>query len=179
MQEPTYSKVLPWKYFNYALLHSRGLMHVFDTMRYDKAFFARRSDVEAIQQIIGDDSAHVLRPFTILLGCFDERGKTRPGWTHERLLSDQELKEIDSLAELYELNADHTAFKPTAAVNYESRLEITALLRQVLDIMYANKAFPDTEGDAHRIEQAFYSPTEELKVSLRTFTIGKMKWVLP
>lgn len=169
-----------YKYFNYAILHSRrGLNNFFDTMRYDTAFFARKSDVEHIIAMSKNYGDVNLSPFSILLAKYDWRGPTKPTWTPARLLKDQEFQEVD-LAGLYELNANFMAPRPTKQLRIKSEIEITGDLSYVLMAMYDNHGVPADEKSSHIIERSFYSDEPQpMTVNLLNYQLEENYWKLP
>jgi hypothetical protein len=183
-QQIEHRKVDPYRYFNYAILHGVGLAEVFNFMRYNVAFLARKSDYEMLLEASeGENYAEwMLRRFSILLCRYDWAGKNKAHWEHRMLLSRQELEEITDPAALYELNADQTSLRtPTPTLKWEHSLEVKGTLKYVLQVMYDNKALPSQETDANQIEQAFYpySKQEPIAVTLRNFLGVKTEWKLP
>lgn len=166
------------KYYNFALLHSRGLSHVFDTMRYDSAFFARKSDVTHILEAVKKYGEAMTHRFSILLAKYDWRGATQPNWTPQRLLSDQEFQEI-SISETYDQNADFHEPRPPKPLKVMTELEITGTLPYILQVMYDNRAYPAHEPCAHAIERAFYSEEQTLTVTLANYQAAQNYWRLP
>jgi len=144
-----------YKYYNYAIIHSRGLNHVFDMMRYDSAFFARRADLDNILEKVKTGKV-TLNRFAILLAKYDWHGITKPNWTPARLCGDQEYEQIHDPAALYELNSEMTSLRPTKTLKIGTNLELTAPLEDILKVMFDNHAFPADEGSAHKIEREFY-----------------------
>ncbi len=177
---PVYQTVEPYKYFNYTTLHCRGIgKDEFDMMRYDRAFFARRKDVDVIQSLIGKDMDHVLHPFSLLLCKYDWKGMTRPNWTPEKLCGGQEYVNITDPGSLYELGANHTELRPSKGLKVKTEQEVTGLLKEVLDVMYNNRAMPNTEVDSGILGQAFYKPEEPITVTLCNFSAQELLWLVP
>jgi len=179
---PTFSPVDGYRYYNYAMLHSRGYTQVFDTMRYDRAFLARRTDLVAMQEAAKNYVGKcALTPKATLLCRYDWKGKTRPNWTHDKLASNMELEIIDDPMALLDLNADVTAPRPTKTLKIRADLQVTGQLPWVLEVMYENQAMPSQEVDANRIEQAFYREygDQEITVSLTNFRAVEADWILP
>jgi hypothetical protein len=176
-QKITHRKTEPIGYYNYAILHSRGLDNVFNTMRYDSAFFARRADFERIVQSLQNYGEALTHRFTILLAKYDWSGITKAHWTPARLLSDQEYEQIHSAQSLYELNSEMTTLRPTKPLKWKSELEITDTLPRILQAMFDNQAFPSDEGSAHQIERAFYvSEQKPMTVKLANFQMTESNW---
>lgn len=166
-----HQKCEPRKYINYALFTSRGLHDVFDFMRYERAFFARKTDVETISA--SSLPANVLDKFHILLGRYDYR--VLGNWSHDRICSDQRLEVLHDLQELWELKADITVTRVNFKV--QSTIDFTGTLSQILDMMWLNMATPYREVDARKIEQGFYEePSQLISVTLLTFMSGNNTW---
>lgn len=178
-ENPSYRKCEPWKYFNYAVLNTRGLAHVFDMMRYDRAFFARRLDVDTILSILSDETAHALKPFSILLCRYDFKGRTMANWTHGRLCGDQKYDPVSELTDLFTLGADHTEMRPGSPLKIQSEYTVEGTLAYVLEVMWNNRAMPSTEKDAHLIEHAFHEPDQPMTVTLWTVMSQERQWLLP
>lgn len=184
-QQIEHRKVDPYRYFNYAVLHTVGVDVVFNLMRYDTAFLARRSDYEMLLEASeGDNYADwMMRNMAILLCRYDWSGKTKAHWTPAMLMSNQSLEEVSDPQALYELGADQTELrapsKPT--LKWEHTLEVKGSLQYVLQVMYENKATPADEGSAHQIERAFYpyQEKEPITVKLRNFLGVQTEWRLP
>lgn len=176
---PVYQTVEPLKYFNYTTLHSRGMgKEEFDMMRYDRAFFARRHDVDVIQQHIGQGMDHVLHPFTVLLCKYDWKGITSPNWTPERLCGGQEYVNVTDPSALYELSANHTELRPLKGLKVKTEQEVTGLLTEVLNVMYNNRAVPNCEVDSGVIGEAFYKPDQPITVTLCNFSVQELPWLV-
>lgn len=167
------------KYFNYAVLHTRGLNLVFDIMRYDSAFFARRSDVDLVLRVMADYQSHHMQPFSLLLGKYDYRGKTMPNWTPVRLLSHQEFEEITDPLALYDLGSSFTDLKPPKPLRVRSELEITGTLPYIIETMFLNKAFPNHETNSGEIDRQFHEPNKSFTTQLANFQYDEKNWTLP
>lgn len=179
-KQETFERVEGYRYFNFALLHSIGYGHVLDTMRYDRAFLTRPDDLKNLLKAAEDYIPEAVKPQTILLCRYDWKGKTRPSWTHDRLLSNMKYEVIDYPAELIELNAGRIEMKSSKLLNVKSDLTMTAQLPDVLKVMYANRAMPSSEKDAHCIETAFHRAygNQEITVSLMNFHSYEKTWDL-
>lgn len=170
-----------FSYYNYALLHTRGYNHVFDMMRYDRAFLTRKSDLDDMLSASENYLVNgALKIRAILLCRYDWRGKTRPNWTHPRLLSNMEYEQIDDPTALYSLNSDFIELKPSRALNIKSEMNISAPLSDVLKVMYKNRAMPSEERDAHLIERAFSKDVtdQNITVTLTNFNSQEKDWNL-
>lgn len=182
MNQPKFEPVEGYSYYNYALFHTRGYGHVFDMLRYDRAFLCRKSDVNDMKEAATDYVRNgVNKPCAILICRYDWRGKTRPNFTKARLLADQEYELVSDVAALYELNSDIMESRPQRKLKIQSELEVTGQLPWVLDVMYLNRAMPSTENDASRIERAFSKQhgDQEITVKLLNFNSSQTDWKMP
>jgi hypothetical protein len=177
--EVEYTQTGPWRFYNYALLHAGGVDHVFDVLRYDSAHLLRQADVDDLLKSAGDSMEHVTKRFTLLICRRDEKGVTKPGWTYQRLLKDQEIEEIKDPMKLYDYMPGFTGFHAKPALKWQGRCDVTGNLAYVLNTMLLNRAMPENEGDAHKIEQAFYHPEQEITVKLTSYRANKDKWSFP
>jgi hypothetical protein len=174
----------PYRYFNYALLHTVGMDNVFNVLRYNVAFLVRRSDYEYLLKAAEGEnySDYMLRRASLLLCRYDWAGKTKAHWAHDHLLSTQEIEEITDPYALYELEADQTELRtPKPALKWEHILTVKGTLQYVLQVMYDNRAMPYEETDANKIERAFqpYVECGEIEVRLRNFLGVETEWKLP
>lgn len=175
-----HDQVEGYTHFNFALLHGTGITHIFNFMRYNVAYMARRSDFDLLLQVAkGDYSEWLTRRYAVLLCRYDWTGKTKAHWERGMLLSDQELEEIGDVAQLYELNSDVTVLRASSKLKWKHIVKVQGSLPWVLQVMYENKAVPSQEVDANRLEHAFYSPNEEVEVSLSNYLAVKTLWTLP
>ena len=177
-------KVDPYRYFNFALLHTTGVSEVFNFMRYNCAFLARQSDFQMLLE--ASDAEHysewMIRQLAVLLCRYDWAGKTKAHWEHSMLLSSQQLEEVSDVPTLYELSSDVTELRtPKPPLKFEHILTVEGTLQYVLEVMYRNKAFPHSERDANLIERSFYpySKEEPVKVELRNYLGVEAEWELP
>ena len=169
-----------YSYFNYALLHGTGFTHVLDTMRYERAFFARSADVAHIVEAASENYAEwAMRPYTILLGKYDSRGKTKPGWTPQRLLSNQDLEIISDPLQLMQLSADHFDLKPPKKLKVQHMIELEGKVEWILRVMHQNKAMPLSENDALALERALRHNEPVVKLTLTNFCVYKTLWTFP
>lgn len=166
-------------YFNYAVLHCSGVLHLLDTMRYERAFFARRSDVDMLIEAAANYSEWANRRLAILLGKYDHVGKTKASWTPQRLLSNQELEIVTDPGMLLQLNADELSMRPPKKLKIRHTLPVEGPAAWVLDVMHRNKAMPSEESHAHALERAFYDPSASPAIDLTNFCATKTVWNLP
>jgi len=168
-----------YSHYNYAVLHSRGLNHVFDMMRYDSAFFARRSDLTNILEKLKKYGDVLTSRFSILLCKYDWHGVTKPNWTPARLCGDQEYEFVSDISALYELNSELTILRPTKKLKIRSELEYTGTVSQILQVMFDNHAFPENEGVAHQIEREFYVEDQKpITVTLANYQVAETAWLI-
>lgn len=179
--EIVYSPIDGYKTLNYALLHSTGLSHVFDTLRYERAYLTRKTDLARLVEVAkGDGLAHVAGRYTLLLAKFDWKGPTKASWTDARLMSGMEFQRIDDMMRLMELGLESPDFAPKDKPKFRADVEITGTVEHVLTTMFLNKAFPCDEGDSHRLYQGFYNPGGEVTVKLTKFVpTDKTGWHIP
>lgn len=170
-----------WRFYNYAVLHTVGIDNVFNLMRYDHAFLIRPNDVAMLLASANDKLDFIARRFAVLLCKTDEKGITRPGWSHGMLLSTQEYEEVKDAMKLYDLAPGIGGTNPfqTGGMKHRGVAEIEANLAYILKAMLDNRAFPDDEGTASRIEQAFHAPNDKIKVKLAKYALYKEPWFLP
>lgn len=168
-----------YSHYNYAILHCRGLNHVFDMMRYDTAFFARRSDVANIIEKLKKYGDVLTSRFSILLCKYDWHGVTKPNWTPARLCGDQEYEFINDVSALYELNSEMTTLRPNKKLKIASELEYTGTVSEILQVMLDNHAFPANEGAAHQIEREFYVEDQKpITVQLKNYQLAETAWLI-
>lgn len=169
----------PWRFYNYALLHARGVSQIFNIMRYDNAFMVRQTDVETLIKS-ATEQEHISARFSILLCKISDKGITRPGWTYPMLLSTQELEEVKDPTVLYMLYPNFVDFKPPSPLKFSNTFELTGDLSLVLNTMLSEQAIPNQETDAHVIEQAFFEPDKVITVKLRFYSPTKSpEWAVP
>jgi hypothetical protein len=178
--EIQHQQVDGYTHYNYAVLHGTGVAHIFDFLRYNHCFLARRSDLEMLLEVTRDEEygKWVTRQYAILLCRYDWTGKTKANWAYDILMSDQKLDECSDLQTLFELGSDMETLRAKPKLKWKHTLEVTGPLAWVLGVMYENKAIPATEADANRIEQAFYAP-DEVTVFLANFLAVQAQWTLP
>lgn len=164
-------KVEPYKRLHVARFRT-GIHNLFDTLRYDHAFFARKSDVDIlIESVERDGERVILGSFSLLIAQYAE---SRPGWTYAKLLHDQQLDELDGAA-LYDLHADFTDTRPKG-LKHCNTVTVTGTFRELVLMMHANRAIPDSEKDAHILESAPYHNGEQLTVTLRNYSSVPGVW---
>lgn len=178
---PVFTPVEPYRTHNFALLHARGLAHVFDTMRYERAFLVRQTDLRRLVELAqGDGLAHVNARLTLLLGKCDYKGPTKASWTTDRLLSTMELQLADDAGKVYEWAGQVCDFALKVPLKFRSDVAITGPLSHVLIVMFMNQAMPCDEGDSHQIERAFYGGNPEISVRLTKFVPSEgEQWRIP
>jgi hypothetical protein len=180
--KPKFETVDGYRYYNFALFHTKGYGHVFDMLRYDRAFLCRKADVDDMKEAATDYTRRgANKPRSILICRYDWRGKTRPSFTSARLLKNQEYEMIDDVSALYELNSDFLEPRPSKPLKIQAELEVTGQLPWVLDVMYLNRAVPSTETDARRMEGAFSKVfgEQEITVKLVNFNSVESDWTMP
>ncbi len=168
-----------YRFYNFATLRSNGLSLVLDMMRYDSAFFCRKSDVDKIIECLDAKLRFALQNFSILLARFDWKGKTKPSWTPQRLMSGQEYEFITDPMALYDLGSEVTEWHIKPPAKLRSVIEVTGTPAYLLRTMHLNHAFPESEGDANLIQNGFYKPEEALTASLKTYMANEREWVFP
>lgn len=168
-----------YRYYNFAILRSSGMNMVLDTMRYDQAFFCRKSDVENIIESLDGKPRFAIKPFNILLGRFDWRGKTKPNWTPERLMTGMEFEYIDDPLKLYELKSEIDLWQIKPLVKFKSVIEVTGTPAYILRTMHLNRAYIENENDARKVERGFHQAEKALVVKLQTFFDQEREWIFP
>lgn len=145
-------------YFNYALLHNKGICGLFNFMRYNVAFIARLADFHRLLEAAADYGKCCTHRYSVLLCRYDWAGKTKANWYEPMLMSDQELERQDDPYVLMELSADSFELRAKPKRKWQHLCEVTGPLSWILTVMYENKALPHEETDANRIERAFSEP---------------------
>jgi hypothetical protein len=158
---------------NYALLHARGIDHLFDTMRYEPAFLVRRSDLDRIIATANDKLDFATARFSLLVCKPDDKGIKKASWWPQRLMSHQEYEYIEDHGKLFMLLGDgihaDPDFHAKKPLKWKGVTEITGTLAQVLTAIFDNNAFPAEEGQSFVIEQAFNRPDEKITVKIAAF----------
>jgi len=158
-----HEQVEGYTHYNFAILHGSGIAHLFNFMRYNVAFLARRSDLELLLEATRDYAAWITRRYAVLLCRYDWTGKTKAHWERGMLLSDQELEECSDVPTLYELGSDVTVLRTQKKLKWRHVVTVKGPLTWVLQVMYDNKAKPHEEADANRLERAFYTPEDPMQ----------------
>jgi hypothetical protein len=175
--------VTPWKFFNYGTLYSRGVDNVFNFLRYNHCFFVREQDIKSLLATAGTDHFdYTSKRLTILVCRHDEKGITRPGWSGHILTSVQEFEPISDPVKLMDLAPGLLAsqtFRPSAPLKKKGTFTVTGNLEYVLRVMLDNKAYPDDEPTANRIEIAFGDPDKEFDANLCVVTAEEVQIKLP
>lgn len=156
------SQVEGYTHFNYALF-SGSIYNLFDHMRYDSAFFVRQADIAMLKKHIKEKHWEPL-PSPILLAKYSY--SKQPMWTHAKLLSDQRLTEVVSVEELYNLGSDIFEMKLPYKLKYRVEITVEGKIEDMITLLYEHSAVPASEADAHRIENAYNSPEENLSVTM-------------
>ena len=178
LQKLDVSKIEGYTQYNFALF-TGSLYNFFDLLRYDRAFLARKRDVDKIIQHIHTEHWRSL-PEPVLLGMYDWNPPRKAKWTHARLCSGQRLEEIMDVSRLYELESDLTLFWPKPKLKFRVDLRsYTGTIDDVVRMMHANRGMPCTESDSHKIEAAYMHPDQPITVDLSTFLAVQGEWRLP
>lgn len=169
----------PYSHYNYVQLDCRGIGHLFDTMRYEHAFFARKKDIEEIITAFNATPLSLIsRSFSIILCKYTwSSGKKITNWWPQRLLSTMKYNYIDDI-EVWNVSKDsqedqsnfHLA-QANPKLKWENTQQFIETFPNLLKSMYHNNACPASEGEARQLEQAIYkNPTDTYIVTLRNFT---------
>lgn len=163
--------------YHYALLRGHGIRQLFDTLRYENAFFCRRADVELLKHRMAEGERKAFtEPIEVMI-CQIGSGR-KPNWTYGRLLTSQQLKELP-LEDVIRGEADFTQSKPTSRIRAINEVEVTGTLVDVLEAMFINNACPAEESGAHVIESAPHQLLEPITVKLKTFSAVPGGWRVP
>jgi len=169
-----------YRYFNFGMLHGKGLGRIFNFMRYNIAFLARHSDLELLREAAQDYRDWMQRPYSILLCKYDWAGKTKASWYDEICHSDQSFDPITSVGDLYDLNSDNTSLKPASPLKSKTEATAKGTLRWILQAMYDNQAMPYQETDACKMEHAMslaaQGINDPIEVVLANYKISKTEW---
>ena len=177
---PEYHQIEPYKTYNYALFHMKGLNYFLDILRYERGFLCRENDLNLILSSLGTEGDFILKPFTILLGKYDIRGITKPSWPPNRLISDTKMEEVRDHGTLFSLNIDgEPIFSVKKPLKFRAEGTLKASLRMILKIMFLNKACPADESIASKMERAYYEPDKEIEAVLTNFLPAKEGWRFP
>ncbi len=170
-----FTKLDGFTHFRYALMKARGVCQLFDFMRYDRCFFARKVDVDTLIVVMKNGLEAITFNFEVL---YCQYSWSRRDFTYGRLLSAQRLEELQPW-QVYDLNANFSAQKPKGKLSVKSEIQIKGGIELILRTMWENNAIPATEADSHKIEQMPYRPDEEEVVGLTTYTNREQEWIIP
>lgn len=162
-------EVFGYTHYNYAVLHGTGVADIFDFIRYNYCFLARRSDLDMLLEAAEEYGRWVNRQYAVLLCRYDWLGKTKAHWEYQKLLTDQKLEECSDLQTLSELGSYMEVLRAKPKLKWRHELVTTGTLPELLKIMYDHRAIPANEEYGNRLTLAFYSPEKEITVTLATF----------
>lgn len=155
-----FCKIQPIKQYTFARLHcgEGGINLLFDTMRYEGAFFTRKEEVIKLLKIM-EDEFPILNTFDCVLGAYGKHT-----WTHERLMSMMKFEELlHTEAFTLPLSVD---IAPSQPLRYRSEITLHDVTpAQIVQAMCINKAYPVNESEAGQLLN---------KNTLKSFTLGKM-----
>lgn len=177
-----YQPVSPYKHLRCAYLTTNSMTHVFDTMRYERAFLVRVSDVEKLLDFAAKPQPRLGTSCRLMLCRYNFA--QRHDWSHGRLMSGQQLTELSKsmLVEDWVTNGNYTLPEsPKKALKIRADAELTGDFSFILQMMLLNRAVPCSETDAHAIERLFFTGEmgEEISVSLTNFLSKESEWKLP
>jgi hypothetical protein len=164
-----------YTHFNFALLKCRGTNEVFNTLRYERAFFARSADVNRLRQLMGAAATAILTELELLIAAYS--WNNRPHWTYGRLLSTMSLTELKP-HELYDLNADFTIAKAAKRLKVRSDITVEGTAPEIMQFMLENRGMPAREEDAHRLEHTIYDPDKPITMTVTLFATFEHDWLL-
>lgn len=150
--------------YNYLVFHTNSLFHLFDMMRYDRLFFARKSDVNQIIEAVNQNK--LWQKFAFVMGNYAWQ---KHNLTEARLLCSQRYETLKH-SDLFDLDADFTHAKPVKNLKNRITWEFTGTLSDVLHEMYENHAYPENESVSRKIERAFYHQDEVFTVALAKYS---------
>lgn len=159
--------------FHYAVLECRGITHLFDTLRYERAFLVRKMDVDQIVDLVHDELNAITAPLQVVIAAYGWDRK--PQWRYDRLLSTMRLSEL-TISEVVALECDFTAFEAKPKLKLRSDINVIGPVRDILKVMYQNHAMPCREEDAHRIEQMPFCDDKSDCVRLTSFVPNEREW---
>lgn len=174
----------PWRYYNYAILHNKGVTQLFDTMRYDNAFLVREDDLNTLIDLAKDDGhyRHITSHVSILLCRHADKGVKNPGWNPQRLLLTQKYEYVNDAQKLMDIAPNvitSLGFQPKPTNKMIGIFTVKGDLPYVLRVMFHNKCMPASEGMAREIEQAFYKPDDEFEARLVRFAPKPVEIIMP
>jgi hypothetical protein len=139
---------------------------MFNFMRYNRAFFARQSDVARICEMVRQPSyAHfITEPHTIVLCKYDWLSSKKTNWQDGMLSSRQSIQSINDLNLLYLLKTQHTRLAPVKKLTVHVTQPVTGNFYEVIQWMFDNMAMPETEEDANEMESCFYGPDSVIAI---------------
>lgn len=159
----------PYTKINFAILHSRGLGHVFDTLRYDSAFFAKKEEVEKVVEASRNyiNGGFASQEFTMVLGKYDWPRALKHSWTPARLLRCQRY-------EFPDVQPEH---RKVGKLKYKSVATVTGQLPDILKVMFKNNALPASERESGVLDTALWTPGEDITVKLVNYLLtDKHQW---
>lgn len=170
-----------YRNFNHAILHGTGLTHVFDFMRYERAFMVRDTDLAFLLEAAREYADWATRRYAFLMCKYDFTGKTKPGWNMNRLLSSQELELITDPAQIIQLGAEHVLLRPAHPLKLQHIVTVKDKpVGWVLGYMFLNHAVPCDEGDSNVLERQFFDAERTPpNVRLTNFCASKTLWREP
>lgn len=176
-----FTKLDGFTQFRYAMMKACGVCQLFDFMRYDRCFFARKVDVDTLIAVMKNGLDAIKFNFEVMFcqyGWIRLDFWSRREFTYGRLLSTQRLEELEP-GQVYDLNANFSVQKPKRKLSLKSEIKITGGIELILRTMWENYAIPATEGDAHKIEQMPYRPNDDETVSLARYIDREQEWTIP
>jgi hypothetical protein len=165
-----------YTHYNFALLKCRGIEHVLDTLRYERAFFVRPEDVAEITRVMEDPALAMFTELNLLIAAYS--WNRRPHWTHARLLSTMSITELHQ-ADLYDIDVAFIEAKASHKLKIRSDLTVRGTFDEILSVMLLNRAMPLGEKDAHLLEHCIYQPEESVTLDLTSFFAFVHDWEIP
>lgn len=156
--------ISPYTHYAYATLRTRGMYHVFDTMRYESAFFINAANVEDICAAIRADEFFE-HPTEIILGRY---AFSKDPWTDSRLLNDQEFGRL-RLSDLFTLSCSLIEPKPKRLLKYKRLHQFQGTVEEVVRQIFSKRWTISTEDGAHEMERAMVDPSHSITVELVEF----------
>jgi len=171
-----FSKIDGYTHFHYAIVQTRGIDAFFDLLRYERAFLARRRDLDALLESIktGRPTEATFTNFEFLLAKFSW---AKPNWTYNRLLSTTKLKEV-SYPEIFPLGSNFEGIRSKPKLNVRSDITVQGTMAEVLEVMWKNHAMPASENDSNRLEHCVYTLDHPESIELTTFVPFEQEWKL-
>jgi hypothetical protein len=157
------------------------MTHVFDTMRYERAFLLRPSDVEKLLNFATSPQPRLNTNSKLMLCRYSFTQKH--DWTHGRLMAGQQLEELSQskLVDDWVITGNYSLPESKKLLKIRADAEFTGNFPFILEMMLLNRAVPCSETDAHAIERLFFTGEvgEEISVSLTNFLSQEAEWKLP